>query len=175
MDGYYAWMIVATALVLMMTTPALALFYGGMTRAKSVLNMMMMSYIAMAIVGIVCVLWGWSMSFGRDGRHGTASSPTRSPCSASRTSTHDNYIYVMFQLTFAVDHRGADLRRDRRPREAVVLDGLPAALDHALLLPDRPHGAGRGGWICTHFAAQDYAGGTVGAHQRRCGGPACSR
>ena len=64
MDGYYAWMLVATALVLMMTTPALALFYGGMTRAKSVLNMMMMSYIAMAIVGIVCVLWGWSMSFG---------------------------------------------------------------------------------------------------------------
>ena len=48
MDGYYAWMIVATALVLMMTTPALALFYGGMTRSKSVLNMMMMSYVAMA-------------------------------------------------------------------------------------------------------------------------------
>ena len=51
MDGYYAWMIVATALVLMMTTPALALFYGGMTRSKSVLNMMMMSYAAMAVVG----------------------------------------------------------------------------------------------------------------------------
>ena len=66
MDGYYAWMLVATALVLMMTTPALALFYGGMTRAKSVLNMMMMSYIALAIVGIVYVLWGWSMSFGPD-------------------------------------------------------------------------------------------------------------
>ena len=48
MDGYYAWMIVATALVLMMTTPALALFYGGMTRSKSVLNMMMMSYVALA-------------------------------------------------------------------------------------------------------------------------------
>ena len=69
MDGYYAWMLVATAFVLMMTTPALALFYGGMTRAKSVLNMMMMSYIAMAIVGIVWVLWGWSMSFGPRRRH----------------------------------------------------------------------------------------------------------
>ena len=57
MDGYYAWMIVATALVLMMTTPALALFYGGMSRSKSVLNMMMMSYIALGIVGIVYVLW----------------------------------------------------------------------------------------------------------------------
>ena len=58
MDGYYAWMLVATAFVLMMTTPALALFYGGMTRSKSVLNMMMMSFVAMAIVGIICVLLG---------------------------------------------------------------------------------------------------------------------
>src|SRR5206468_9125416 len=67
MDGYYAWMIVATAFVLMMTTPALALFYGGMTRSKSVLNMMMMSYIAMAVIGIVFVLWGWSEGWGGDG------------------------------------------------------------------------------------------------------------
>ena len=66
MDGYYAWMLVATALVLMMTTPALALFYGGMSRSKSVLNMMMMSYVAMGVVGIVYVLWGWSMSFGSE-------------------------------------------------------------------------------------------------------------
>ena len=58
MDGYYAWMIVATALVLMMTTPALALFYGGMTRSKSVLNMMMMSFVAMGVVGIVYVAVG---------------------------------------------------------------------------------------------------------------------
>ena len=61
MDGYYAFMLVAASLVLMMTTPALALFYGGMSRSKSVLNMMMMSYGAMAVVGIVYVLWGWSM------------------------------------------------------------------------------------------------------------------
>ena len=47
MDGYYAFMLVATALVLMMTSPALALFYGGMSRSKSVLNMMMMSYISL--------------------------------------------------------------------------------------------------------------------------------
>ena len=70
MDGYYAWMLVATALVLMMTTPALALFYGGMTRSKSVLNMMMMSYVAMAVVGIVYVLWGWSESFGPKSKAG---------------------------------------------------------------------------------------------------------
>ena len=46
MDGYYAWMLVSSSLVLMMTAPALALFYGGMSRSKSVLNMMMMSFSA---------------------------------------------------------------------------------------------------------------------------------
>ena len=83
MDGYYAWMIVATALVLMMTTPALALFYGGMTRSKSVLNMMMMSYVAMArrrhrlrAVGLVGVVRP-ATSVGTAG-----CSPTRSRCSA---------------------------------------------------------------------------------------------
>ena len=67
MDGYYAFMLVASSLVLMMTTPALALFYGGMSRSKSVLNMMMMSYVAMGVIGIVFVLWGWSMGWGGDG------------------------------------------------------------------------------------------------------------
>ena len=65
MDGYYAFMLVASTLVLMMTTPALALFYGGMSRSKSVLNMMMMSFVSLGIVGIVYVLWGWSMSYSQ--------------------------------------------------------------------------------------------------------------
>ncbi|WP_068266705.1 ammonium transporter [Janibacter limosus] len=58
-----AFMIICAALVLLMT-PGLALFYGGMTRAKSVLNMMMMSFGAMGAAGVVYVLWGYSMSFG---------------------------------------------------------------------------------------------------------------
>ena len=64
--GYHAWMLVAASLVIMMTTPALALFYGGMSRSKSVLNMMMMSFGTIGIGGIVYVLWGWSMSFGSE-------------------------------------------------------------------------------------------------------------
>lgn len=62
-DGYYAWMIMATSMVLLMTAPGLALFYGGMSRTKSVLNMLMMSFSSLAVVGIVYVLWGWSMSY----------------------------------------------------------------------------------------------------------------
>ena len=61
--GYAAWMLASASLVLLMT-PGLAFFYGGMTRSKSVLNMMMMSFGAIGVVGVVYVLWGWSMSFG---------------------------------------------------------------------------------------------------------------
>jgi len=63
--GATAWMLMSASLVLLMT-PGLALFYGGMVRGKSVLNMMMMSFGALAVVGVVYVLWGWSMSYGAD-------------------------------------------------------------------------------------------------------------
>ena len=63
--GATAWMLISASLVLLMT-PGLALFYGGMTRSKSVLNMMMMSFGAMALIGVIYVLWGWSMSYGSD-------------------------------------------------------------------------------------------------------------
>ena len=58
-----AFMLVAASMVLLMT-PGLALFYGGMTRSKSVLNMIMMSFGALGVVGVVYVLWGYSMAFG---------------------------------------------------------------------------------------------------------------
>jgi len=61
--GVTAWMLTSASLVLLMT-PGLAFFYGGMVRGKSVLNMMMLSFGAMAVVGVIYVLWGWSMSYG---------------------------------------------------------------------------------------------------------------
>ncbi len=64
-SGNTAWMITATSLVLLMT-PGLAFFYGGMVRGKSVLNMMMMSFAAMGLVGLIWVLWGYSGAFGPD-------------------------------------------------------------------------------------------------------------
>ena len=63
--GDTAWMLASSALVLLMT-PGLAFFYGGMVRAKGVLNMLMMSFSAMGMVGILWVLYGYSMSFGND-------------------------------------------------------------------------------------------------------------
>src|ERR1700704_6395952 len=72
--GDTAWMLASSALVLLMT-PGLAFFYGGMVRAKSVLNMMMMSFGALASISVVWVLWGYSMSFGDDVGAGLVGNP----------------------------------------------------------------------------------------------------
>ncbi|HET7682642.1 MAG TPA: ammonium transporter [Marmoricola sp.] len=110
MDGYYTWMLVSASLVLLMTTPGLALFYGGMSRSTSVLNMMMMSLTALGVVGIVYVLWGWSMSYassipdaaGHTGAQiGMLFANPFSQFGLEGTDAHD-YVFVAFQLTFAV-------------------------------------------------------------------------
>src|SRR5215203_4842344 len=61
--GDHAWMLVSTALVLMMTGPGLALFYGGLVRRKNVLSTMMQSFILMAVVSIVWAVIGYSLAF----------------------------------------------------------------------------------------------------------------
>ncbi|MCX6397666.1 MAG: ammonium transporter [Propionibacteriales bacterium] len=161
MDGYYAWMLVATALVLLMTTPALALFYGGMSRSKSVLNMMMMSYISMAIVGIVYVLWGWSMSFA-DGFSGDGQILPDKPFDLFGLDgvTSENYIYVLFQLTFAVITAalisGAIADRVKLSSWIVFLP-LWVTLSYFPLA----HMVFGGGLIGGKIGAQDYAGGTA--------------
>ena len=74
--GDTAWVLVSAALVLLMT-PGLALFYGGMVRAKSVLNMMMMSFGALALISVLWVLYGYSMAFWDDVGGGLLGDPTQ--------------------------------------------------------------------------------------------------
>src|SRR6202049_4283750 len=64
-NGDTAWVLASSALVLLMT-PGLAFFYGGMVRAKGVLNMLMMSISAMGVVTVLWVLYGYSVAFGND-------------------------------------------------------------------------------------------------------------
>ncbi|MDR1394210.1 MAG: ammonium transporter [Bifidobacteriaceae bacterium] len=64
--GNTAWILTSATLVLLMTVPALAFFYGGLVRTKSVLNMMMLSFGVAGVIGVIWVLWGYSMSFGSD-------------------------------------------------------------------------------------------------------------
>jgi ammonium transporter, Amt family len=63
--GDTTWVLVSAALVMLMT-PGLAFFYGGMVRVKSVLNMLMMNFIALAVVGVLWTLYGFTMAFGND-------------------------------------------------------------------------------------------------------------
>ena len=63
--GDTAWMLISAALVMLMT-PGLALFYGGMVRRKNILSTMMMSFAVIGIIGILWMLYGYSLSFGTD-------------------------------------------------------------------------------------------------------------
>ena len=108
-SGDTAWMLASTALVLLMT-PGLAFFYGGMVRTKSVLNMMMMSMITIGIVSILWVIYGFELAFGH-----TADSPWYGGISFSGLGGQVNeltnnggiypiplLVFAAFQLMFAI-------------------------------------------------------------------------
>jgi len=158
-DGYYGWMIVATALVLFMTVPGLALFYGGMTRSKSVLNMMMLSFVAFAVVGIVFVLWGWSEGWNGIGNGKLIGNPFH------LFGMHDvdkaSFIPgVMFQMTFAAITAAliSGAIADRVKLSSWILF---VVIWVTLCYFPVAHNVWGGGWLASHVAAQDYAGGTV--------------
>ena len=102
-----AWLLVSACLVLFMT-PGLALFYGGMVRAKSALNMMMMSFSAMGLVTIIWVLYGYSIAFGKDhgGIIGDLSHIGLKDTLSSTVGADGHAVpalaFAMFQLTFAI-------------------------------------------------------------------------
>ncbi|WP_245155092.1 ammonium transporter [Nocardioides sp. 1609] len=159
MDGYYAFMLIATALVLMMTVPALALFYGGMTRSKSVLNMMMMSYVAAAIVGILYVAIGWSMGWSGDGTF--FADPFAMAWLKDVEPTF--YIGVMFQMTFAIITCAliSGAVADRMKFSAWVLFIPVWAVIVYFPLAHMVFSCSESALICTRIGAQDYAGGTA--------------
>lgn len=106
--GDTAWVLTSAALVLLMT-PGVAFFYGGMTRAKSVLNMMMMSFLAIGIVSVLWVLYGYSIAFG-DGGNGLFGDLSAAGLGdlVGKVATNGGaypipaLAFAMFQLMFAV-------------------------------------------------------------------------
>src|SRR6267378_7936096 len=105
--GDNAWMLVCAALVLMMTGPGLALFYGGLVRKKNVLGTMMQSFILMAVVSVIWALYGYSLAFA-DGNpflggfryiflHGVGGEPN-----ADYAATIPQQTFMLFQLMFAI-------------------------------------------------------------------------
>ncbi|MFM7147866.1 MAG: ammonium transporter, partial [Actinomycetales bacterium] len=106
--GDTAWVLMAAAMVLLMT-PGVAFFYGGMTRAKSVLNMMMMSFLALGLVTVLWVAFGFSLGFGDGGNGfiGDLSFAGLTPLVDAFATNGGTYpipalAFAMFQLMFAV-------------------------------------------------------------------------
>jgi Amt family ammonium transporter len=109
--GDTAWVLVASALVLMMTLPGLALFYGGLVRAKNVLNVLVQCFAAAAVVGVLWIVVGYSLAFGGSGpfigdfSRVMLSGITLDSVVANFASPPRNipeYIFVMFQGMFAI-------------------------------------------------------------------------
>lgn len=102
--GDTAWMITATALVLLMTIPGLALFYGGMVRAKNALSVLMQCFAITCLVTIIWVLWGYSIAFGGDGAWwGGLSKAFMAGVSVdSLSGTIPESVFAIFQMTFAI-------------------------------------------------------------------------
>ncbi len=103
-SGDTAWMIVSTALVMMMTPAGLALFYGGMSRYKNLLNTLAMTFVAYCLASVIWVMWGYSLAFGPDqgGIIGGLDFFFLSGITpASLEGTIPANVFVLFQMTFA--------------------------------------------------------------------------
>ncbi|MDD5672523.1 MAG: ammonium transporter [Chitinivibrionales bacterium] len=103
-SGDTAWMIVATALVMLMTLPGLALFYGGLAKRKDLLNTIAMSFVTFCIVSVLWVVYGYAMAFGTDvnGIIGNLDKWMMKGITVNSLSmTMPEFIFVVFQLTFA--------------------------------------------------------------------------
>ena len=162
--GDTAWMLVSTAFVMLMT-PGLALFYGGMVRSKNILNMLMQSFVALGVVTIVWVLWGYSLAFGPGGRwlgslawfglQGVGQTPN-----PDYAATIPHQVYMIYQMMFAIITpaliSGAIAERMKFSTYVVFI-----ALWSTLVYCPVAHWVwGHGGWL-GGMGALDFAGGTV--------------
>ncbi|MGH8867945.1 MAG: ammonium transporter [Actinomycetes bacterium] len=165
--GDTAWLLTSAALVLLMT-PGLAFFYGGMVRARSVLNMLMMSFACLGVVTILWVLYGYSLAFDTDlgtGLLGGFGEMGLGGTLDEVAGTVPTPVFAAFQLMFAVLTpaliSGAIADRARFGGWVlftalwVTLVYFPVA--HWVFAFDD----GNGGWIADRLGALDFAGGTA--------------
>ena len=164
--GDTAWMLTSCALVLLMTAPGLALFYGGMVRQKNALGTLMQSFIIMALISLQWVLWGYSLAFGPDkggivgglewiGLRGVGPEPFEA---YSKTIPHS--VFMLFQMMFAIITPAliTGAFAERKKFSAFLLFTLLWA---TFVYDPLAHWVwGDGGWL-KKLGALDFAGGTV--------------
>ena len=154
-----AWMLVATALVLLMT-PALAFFYGGLVRSKNALNTMMMSFISLGFVGVLWAIVGYSLAFAAGGPWiGDLSRLFLRGVGLEPQGTIPHILFMAYQGTFAIITAalisGAIVERMRFSIYVLFI-----SLWALLVYSPVAHWVWGGGWLATR-GALDFAGGTV--------------
>ncbi len=161
--GDTTWILVASAMVLLMT-PGLAFFYGGLARAKNANATIMHSFMTIAIVSVVWVLWGYTLAFGPDvgGFIGGLDFLGLSGVSASESSlglTIPDQLFMMFQGMFAIITpaliTGAFAERMKFPAFVIFIVAWVT-----IVYAPVAHWVWGGGWL-GDLGALDYAGGTV--------------
>ncbi len=160
-SGDTAWMLVSSALVLLML-PGLALFYGGMVRSKNVLSTLMHTFAAMAIIGVQWIVIGYSLAFGGSGLFvgGLDNVFLFGIMPETLSGTIPTYVFVMFQGMFAIITpaliSGAVAERMKFSTYCVFI-----LLWATLVYDPLAHWVwGDGGWLL-EMGALDFAGGTV--------------
>ena len=154
-----AWMLISTALVLLMT-PALGFFYGGLVRSKNALNTMMMSYIALGFVGILWALLGYSLAFtaGNDWL-GDMSNVFLKGVGLEPLGTIPHALHMAYQATFCIITAalisGAIVERMRFSAYVLFI-----SLWSIVVYAPIAHWVWGGGWLAK-WGALDFAGGTV--------------
>jgi Amt family ammonium transporter len=154
-----AWMLISTALVLLMT-PALAFFYGGLVRSKNALNTMMMSFISLGFVGVLWAVAGYSLAFapGNDWI-GDSSRFFLNGVGLEAQGTIPHYLFMCYQGTFAIITAalisGAIVERMRFSAYVLFI-----TLWGIFVYSPIAHWVWGGGWLAK-MGALDFAGGTV--------------
>ena len=165
-SGDTAWMLISTALVMLMTVPGVALFYGGLTKKVNVLNTMFMSLIAFSITSIVWVLYGYQFTFGADTLGGIIGNPANLLFSgvgveqlSTLATTVPETVFIAFQMTFAAITialiSGAVVERMKVSSWMVFILAWVS-----LVYVPIAHWVWGGGFLA-QLGALDFAGGTV--------------
>ncbi len=154
-----AWMLIATALVLLMT-PALAFFYGGLVRSKSALNTMMMSFISLGFVGVLWAVVGYSLAFSPGNNWiGDLSRAFLNGVGLEPQGTIPHFLFMSYQGTFAIITAalisGAVVERMRFSAYVIFISLWAVAVYSPIA-----HWVWGGGWLAD-MGALDFAGGTV--------------
>jgi Amt family ammonium transporter len=161
-SGDTAWMIVSTALVMMMTPAGLALFYGGMSRYKNLLNTFAMTVVAYCLASVIWMMWGYSIAFGPDkaGITGGLENLFLAGIGVdSLSGSIPTYVFALFQMTFAGITVALVLGSvvDRMKFSAWIVFTI---LWVTFIYCPIAHWVWGGGWM-GNMGALDFAGGTV--------------